>query len=248
MTWTNSCRRSENGSTALGANNTMIGIPTTLKAVIFDLDGTLVDTAEEFIIVVQVLRSEHGLNPMNEELIRSTVSSGARALVRLALDLQESEPEFESMRLRLLKLYSGVLGSAAKPYPGIEALISKLEKRGIAWGIATNKPRAYTAPLMDHLALTPAPSCVVCPDDVSETKPHPEPLYLSCKQIGCAPHQAIYVGDHRRDIEAGRRAGMYTIAAAYGYIESGDNPSDWGANARVDCSTELCTMILGNTD
>ena len=226
----------------------MSGIPSALKAVVFDLDGTLVDTAQEFILVVQALRAEHGLDAMNEQRIRSTVSSGARALVRLGLNLQESEPEFESKRLRLLELYSGVLGSVAKPYPGIEALISSLQERGIAWGISTNKPRAYTDPLMAKLNFNPAPSCVVCPDDVSETKPHPEPLYLSCKQIGCAPHQAIYVGDHRRDIEAGRRAGMYTIAAAYGYIEAGDKPSDWGANAQVACSTELSRMILGDSE
>lgn len=226
----------------------MTAMPAALQAVVFDLDGTLVDTADEFILVVQALRAEHGLSAMDEDLIRATVSSGARALVRLGLNLREDQAEFESKRLRLLELYSAVLGSAAKPYPGIEALITKLQERGIAWGVSTNKPRAYTDPLMSKLAFSPAPSCVVCPDDVTQTKPHPEPLYLSCQQIGCTPTQAIYVGDHQRDIEAGRRAGMYTIAAAYGYIEPGDNPSDWGANARVNCSTELSTLILGNLE
>ena len=228
----------------------MSSVPHQLKAVIFDLDGTLVDTADEFIIVVQALRAEHGMGTMNEDLIRSVVSSGARALVRLALGIEEEKPGtdlfsvFESKRLRLLELYSEVLGSAARPYPGIESLISNLQQRGIAWGISTNKPRAYTVPLMEKLKLTPPPSCVVCPDDVTETKPHPEPLYLGCRQIGCAPHEAIYVGDHQRDIEAGRRAGMYTIAAAYGYIEADDDPSRWGADAQVQCSTELATLIL----
>jgi len=222
--------------------NTM---PADLKAVIFDLDGTLVDTADEFIIVVQALRAEHGLAAMDEGLIRATVSSGARALVSLALKLSEGQPEFERKRLRLLELYREVLGTAARPYPGIERLIGQLQARGIAWGVCTNKPRAYTAPLMSSLNFNPAPACTVCPDDVSETKPHPEPLYLSCKIIACAPHQAIYVGDHRRDIEAGRRAGMVTIAAAYGYIEPGDDPADWGATARVNCSTDLSSLILG---
>lgn len=220
--------------------------PARLKAVVFDLDGTFVDTADEFVIVVQALRAEHQLHAMNEELIRSTVSSGARALVRLGLGLEEGHPEFESKRLRLLELYSEVLGSVARPYPGIEALIHQLQERDIAWGITTNKPRAYTLPLMEKLNFQPAPSCVVCPDDVSETKPHPEPLYLSCSQIGCSPQEAIYVGDHQRDIEAGRRAGMYTIAAAYGYIEAGDDPEQWGANARVDHSTELSPLIMEN--
>jgi phosphoglycolate phosphatase len=223
----------------------MNNMPADLKAVIFDLDGTLVDTADEFIIVVQALRAEHGLAAMDEGLIRSTVSSGARALVRLALNLSEDQAEFESKRLRLLELYSGVLGTAARPYPGIERLIGQLQVRGIAWGVCTNKPRAYTAPLMKSLNFSPAPACIVCPDDVSETKPHPEPLYLSCKKIACAPHQAIYVGDHKRDIEAGRRAGMVTIAAAYGYIEPGDDPADWGASAQVNSSTALSSLILG---
>ena len=108
----------------------MIGIPPVLKAVVFDLDGTLVDTADEFIIVVQALRAEHGLDTLNENLIRSVVSSGARALVRLALNIQETDPEFEGRRLRLLQLYSEVLGSVAKPYPGIEALISPSVTKG----------------------------------------------------------------------------------------------------------------------
>ena len=230
------------------ANPPVKKFPAQLKAVVFDLDGTFVDTADEFIIVVQALRAEHQLNAMDEELIRSTVSSGARALVRLSLGLEEDQPEFESKRLRLLELYSEVLGSAAKAYPGLETLIRQLQERGIAWGISTNKPRAYTLPLMEKLNFKPAPSCVVCPDDVSQTKPHPEPLYLSCSQIGCTPREAIYVGDHQRDIEAGRRAGMYTIAAAYGYIEAGDDPALWGANARVEHSTELSTLILENLE
>ncbi len=224
----------------------MNSFPKPLKAVIFDLDGTLVDTAEEFIIVVQALRAEHGLSSMNEDLIRSVVSSGARALVRLALDMEFDHAEFESNRLRLLQLYSEVLGSTAKAYPGIEDFIAALENQGIAWGIATNKPRTYTVPLLKKLNLQPAPSCVVCPDDVSETKPHPEALLLSCEQIGCTPQQAIYVGDHQRDIEAGIRAGMYTVAACYGYIEKDDNPREWGANTQVECSSKLQHLIMEN--
>ena len=223
----------------------MTSLPQQLKAVIFDLDGTLVDTADEFIPVVQALRAEHGRDAMDPQRIRASVSNGARALVSLGLDMSEDAPEFESQRLRLLELYSGVLGSLAKPYPGIASLLRELEHRGVAWGISTNKPRQYTEPLLQRLAIQPQPGSVVCPDDVSERKPHPESLYLNCRELGCAPHEAIYVGDHLRDIEAGRRAGMYTIAAAYGYIEPGDDPGDWGADACVECSTELLSFILG---
>lgn len=217
----------------------------TLKAVIFDLDGTLVDTADEFIPAVQGLRAEHGHPAMDPQRIRASVSNGARALVSLGLDMPEDAPEFESNRLRLLELYSEVLGTLAAPYPGIETLLARLHERGITWGIATNKPRIYTEALLARLAIQPPPGSVVCPDDVGNRKPHPESLYRNCRDLQCAPHEAIYIGDHLRDIEAGRRAGMYTIAAAYGYIEPGDDPLLWGANAHAQRSDELLELILG---
>lgn len=222
----------------------MSTLPGKLRAVIFDLDGTLVDTADEFVPVVQALRAEHGREPMDPERIRASVSNGARALVALGLDLEEQDPTFEPNRLRLLELYQDVLGSLAQPYPGIPALLDELQQRGIAWGISTNKPRYLTEPLLERLDIQPAPASVVCPDDISHRKPHPETLYRNCRDLGCAPHEAVYVGDHLRDIEAGRGAGMYTIAAAYGYIEPGDDPDNWGADARADHSTALRQLIL----
>jgi N-acetyl-D-muramate 6-phosphate phosphatase len=224
---------------------TRAGFPGALRAVIFDLDGTLVDTADEFVAVVQRLRAEHGLDAMNPERIRASVSNGARALVSLGLGINEDAPEFESKRLRLLELYGQVLGTLASPYPGIALLLARLQERGIAWGISTNKPRAYTEPLLARLAIQPPPGSVVCPDDISNRKPHPETLYRNCLELRCAPHEAIYVGDHLRDIAAGHGAGMYTIAAAYGYIEPDDDPLHWGANALARCSNDLLDLILG---
>jgi len=218
--------------------------PTRLRAVIFDLDGTLVDTADEFVPVVQTLRAEHGRDPMDPGRIRASVSNGARALVSLGLDLAEDAPEFESRRLRLLELYSEVLGTMALPYPGIETLLGHLLARGITWGISTNKPRAFTEPLLTRLNIQPPPGSVVCPEDITHRKPHPETLYRNCRDLGCAPHEAIYIGDHRRDIEAGRRAGMYTIAAAYGYIEPDDDAANWGADAEASDSEDLARLIL----
>jgi len=220
--------------------------PAALRAVIFDLDGTLVDTASEFVVVVQALRAEYDLPPLEPARIRASVSNGARALVALALGTVETDPVFEGQRLRLLDLYSEVLGSTARPYPGIEDLLAELAQRGIGWGVSTNKPRAYAAPLLDRLALQPPLGSLVCPDDVTERKPHPEPLLRNCRELNCQPEQAIYVGDHQRDIEAGLRAGMFTIAALYGYIEADDNPALWGADASVDCSTELQGLILAS--
>ena len=241
--------------------------PTQLKAGLFDLDGTLVDTADEFIVVVQALRGEHGMAEMDPARIRRSVSNGARALVELGLGIGPQEEIFESKRLRLLELYAGVLGTAAKPYPGISQLLGTLQERGIHWGVATNKPRAFAEPLLRTLGMLPPAAAgvgpggrahrgeckensanycgsLVCPDDVKDRKPHPESLYLNCRQLECSPHEAIYVGDHLRDVEAGRRAGMYTVAAAYGYIEPGDSPESWGADALASCSTELTDLIL----
>ncbi|MEQ9464641.1 MAG: HAD-IA family hydrolase [Haliea sp.] len=218
--------------------------PAALRAVIFDLDGTLVDTASEFVVVVQALRAEFDLPPLEPARIRASVSNGARALVTLALGTLETDPAFEQQRLRLLDLYSEVLGSSARPYPGIEELLQELSSRGIGWGVATNKPRAYAAPLMSRLSLQPPMGSLVCPDDVAERKPHPEALLRNCRELGCQPGQAIYVGDHQRDIEAGLRAGMFTIAALYGYIEADDDPALWGADASAACSTHLRDLIL----
>lgn len=221
--------------------------PRELQSVIFDLDGTLVDTADEFVVVVQALRAEYELPPLEPAHIRATVSNGARALVTLALASTAADAVFERQRERLLELYSEVLGSSARPYPGIPPLLEELAERGISWGIATNKPRLYTERLLECLAFSPAPGSVVCADDVRESKPHPEPLYLNCRQLGCSPARAIYIGDHLRDIQAGRRAGMYTIAALYGYIQPDDDPHLWGAHATAQLSTDLRGLILDHS-
>lgn len=219
--------------------------PKTLRAVIFDLDGTLVDTADEFVPAVQALRAEHNLPAMEPERIRASVSNGARALVELGLETREDLPGFETQRLRLLQLYRQFLGTVARLYPGIPELLVECASRNIAWGISTNKPRPFTEPLLQRLAIDPAPGSVVCPEDVTDRKPHPESLYLNCRELQCKPSEAIYIGDHARDIEAGRRAGMFTIAAAYGYIVPGDTRSRWGANASVENSEDLLQLIFG---
>lgn len=224
----------------------MISAP--IKAVIFDLDGTLVDTADDFVPVVQQLRAENGLGPMEPLRIRRSVSNGARALVSLGLSLDAEDPSFEEMRLRLLTLYGEVLGRHARPYPGVRELLSELENRGISWGIATNKPSAYTGPLLESLDLMPPPGAVLCPDDVRERKPHPESLLRICEALGCEPAATVYVGDHARDIEAGRRAGAITVAAAYGYIEEGDSADSWGADHLVSDSLDLAPLLLAPTE
>ena len=220
----------------------MIHPGSTLQCVVFDLDGTLVDTADDFVPAVLKLREEYGHGPMDADAIRASVSNGSRALVTLSLGIQRDEAGFEEARLRLLDLYDEVLGRFAKPYPGVRALLVELENQGIRWGVATNKPRAYAAPLLKMLDLET--DSLVCPDDVAEAKPHPESLFKACADLQSEPAQSIYVGDHIRDIEAGQRAGMYTIAAAYGYIEAGDSAERWGADVIVAGSERLADAIF----
>ncbi|PIE38606.1 MAG: phosphoglycolate phosphatase [Gammaproteobacteria bacterium] len=221
----------------------MSQFPKNLRAVIFDLDGTLVDTAEEFVQVVNAMRDEDNLEPLPEAIIRANVSNGSGALVTLAYGIEKDHRDFSTQRQRLLDKYSTIIGDSARPYPGITDLLQDLQNRGINWGIATNKPRAYTEPLLAALAFEPAPLSVTCPDDVTQGKPHPEALLLNLKQMQCLPHEAVYVGDHLRDIQAGRGAGLYTIAATYGYIEDHDDPATWRANAYAHCSTELAALL-----
>jgi phosphoglycolate phosphatase len=213
----------------------------TIKAVLFDLDGTLIDTAPDFIVVLNRLLEEEGRPPLPEQPIRDTVSSGAKALVKLAFKLKETDPEFERLRLRLLELYSDHLAVYSKPFDGIELLLHQLTEHKLHWGIATNKPEVYTTPLLQQLKLSPA--SVICPDHVQERKPHPESLQLAGEQLGCSPAEMIYIGDHQRDIECGRRAGAITITARYGYIEAQDQPESWQADHIVDSADELWPII-----
>lgn len=216
---------------------------TQIKAVLFDLDGTLLDTAPEFVVVVNRLRDEHRLPPLTAQLIRTRVSHGARAMVSLALDITEADAKFEQNRLRLLEMYSQSLGEHTTAFGGIIALLSWLEDRDIDWGISTNKPSYLAVPLLEKMKLKPAPKTIVCPDHVTQTKPHPEPLLLNCKHLNCQPQQAVYIGDHLRDIQAGNSAGMHTIAAAYGYLNGQEDPKQWRANSIALSSTELQSLI-----
>lgn len=214
-----------------------------IRAVMFDLDGTLLDTAPDFIVVVNQLLAEQQRPALAAETIRAGVSNGSKALIKLAFAIDESNEQFEPLRHRLLELYLAHIAVYTIPFPGINELLDKLADNNIAWGIATNKPATYTLPLMAALDIHPAPLSVICPDHVARSKPDPESLFLASKQLGCAPDEIIYIGDHKRDIDCGKGAGSITIAAAYGYVDEGDDPINWNADYCVNHANEIWPII-----
>lgn len=214
-----------------------------IRAVMFDLDGTLLDTAPDFVVVVNQLLTEKNKPVMAAEIIRAGVSNGSKALIKLAFDIEETNEQFEPLRQRLLELYLAHIAVYTKPFPGISALLEKLADNNIAWGIATNKPATYTLPLMAALNIQPAPVSVICPDHVSRSKPDPESLFLAGKQLNCLPEEIIYIGDHKRDIDCGKGAGSITIAAAYGYVDEGDDPANWNADYCVNHADEIWPIV-----
>lgn len=214
-----------------------------IRAVMFDLDGTLLDTAPDFVVVLNQLLEENQRPALPADLIRASVSNGARALVSLGFGIDDQDPEFERLRVRLLELYALHIAVHTQLFPGISELLHKLQEHNIAWGIATNKPSTYTHQLLKALQIQPAPVSIICPEDVKERKPHPESMFLAGQHIGCRPDEIVYVGDHKRDIDCGRGAGSITIAAAYGYIEADDDIATWQADYCVHHADEIWPIL-----
>lgn len=214
-----------------------------IRAVMFDLDGTLLDTAPDFVVVVNQLLAEQQRPSLASDTIRAGVSNGSKALIKIAFSIDETNTQFEPLRQRLLELYLAHIAVYTIPFPGINELLDKLADNNIAWGIATNKPATYTLPLMAALDIQPAPASVICPDHVARSKPDPESLFLASKQLGCAPDEIIYIGDHKRDIDCGKGAGSITIAAAYGYVDEGDDPANWNADYCVHHANEIWPIV-----
>ncbi|RTE65138.1 HAD family hydrolase [Amphritea opalescens] len=213
------------------------------EAVLFDLDGTLIDTAPDFYAVINQLLAEHQRPPISYAFLRHYVSNGARAMIGAAFELAEQDDLYDQLHPRMLELYLQHLGVDTKPFPGIPSLLDWLGEQQIPWGIVTNKPECYTTPLMRGLDLQPPPGTVICPDHVRDKKPHPEALFLACKELNCSPERSIYIGDHARDIEAGRRAGMQTIAVSYGYLSEGDDINSWQSDFQAHHANEIKPIL-----
>ena len=215
----------------------------TVEAVLWDLDGTLVDTAPDLVGVLNTLLATRGLPPVPFAVARNEVSNGALGLIRLGLGSQGSAEETEVLRQEFLDAYTQQICIRSQVFKGLEDILTTLDKQGTGWGIVTNKPHAMTQPLLKALGLLHRSGCVVSGDRLPQRKPDPAPLRLGAQELGVPPERCVYVGDAPRDIDAGRAAGMATIAASYGYIRSNHDPHSWGASLVIRRPTELLEAL-----
>ncbi len=214
-----------------------------LKAVLFDMDGTLLDTAPDFIAVCQAMLKAHGRAPIDDQRIQDVVSGGARAMVASTFDMDPEAPGFEPLRQEFLDRYQEHCAVFTRPYDGMPELLESIEQSRLIWGVVTNKPVRFAAPIMEQLGLAERSAVLVCPDHVKNSKPDPEMLLLACSQLKVDPSEVLFIGDDLRDIESGRAAGTKTAAVRYGYIHPDDNPAHWGADVIVDTPRDLLAVL-----
>ena len=214
-----------------------------LRAVLFDMDGTLLDTAPDFIAICQAMLAERGLPSIADQSIRDEISGGARAMVATTFMMDPESPGFETLRLEFLERYLKACAVHSRLFDGMTELLADIEKANLLWGVVTNKPLRFAEPIMHQLGLAERSALLICPDHVTHSKPHPEPLILACKMLDLDPASVLFVGDDLRDIESGRDAGTRTAAVRYGYIHPDDNPDHWGADVVVDHPLELRKVL-----
>jgi len=212
------------------------------RAVLFDLDGTLIDTAPDMVRLLAEMIDEHGGPSLPYETVRSVVSNGSLGLIRLGFPDRSDEAQ-RALQAESPERYARHDHANSPLFPGLAELLSMLEDAGRPWGIVTNKPTSMTQALLRALALDDRAACVVCGDTLPQRKPDPAPLLFASEKTAVRPADTVYVGDAARDIEAGRAAGMTTIAAAYGYIVDGDSAHDWQADAIAADTGELARLV-----
>lgn len=212
---------------------------TDIRAVLFDLDGTLADTAPDMVRTVNAMRQSRGLGPVALEVVRPYVSRGARGMIGAAFGVTPEDSQFGAMREEFLALYAGNLCVDTRLFPGMEEVLEGLEGRGLAWGVVTNKFERLALSVMDGLGLASRSSVLVGGDTCARAKPFPDPLLHAAEKLALKPSTVLYVGDDERDVQAARAAGMPVLAAGYGYLGDGPDPSRWGADGVVGSPAEI---------
>jgi 2-phosphoglycolate phosphatase len=211
------------------------------RAVLFDLDGTLADTAPDLAAAVNWLRTKRGLDPTPYSVLRPTASAGARGMIGAAFGLAPGDEGYEELRLQWFDRYQDNMAVESGLFEGIEHLLRGIEESGMAWGVVTNKPARFTDPLIPQIGLAHA-GCIVSGDTMPHAKPHPAPLLEGARRLGLAPEHCWYVGDDLRDIEAGHAAGMVTVACGWGYCGEIE-PSTWGADFLCHSPADLLELL-----
>jgi len=214
-----------------------------VRAVLFDLDGTLADTAPDLADAANRVRADRGLPPLPLEALRGYASHGARGLLKAALDVDRDDEGYEVLRESFLQYYAQGLCGSSRLFDGAAQVFDELDARGLRWGIVTNKAQRYTLPLATYLALTPRAGALVCGDTTPHAKPHPAPLLAAAKALGVDPAQCVYVGDAERDVTAGIAAGMKTLVARYGYFAPDEEPARWPADGAIESLMALLDWL-----
>ncbi len=214
-----------------------------IKAVLFDFDGTLADTAPDLGHALNRQRTSRGLSELPIAQIRPLASAGSRGLLGLGFNIKPGDTGYESMRDEFLDFYTQHLCQDTRLFPGVSELLDQLEKRNLPWGIVTNKPARFAHPLIEALGLAQRMACIVCGDELMNTKPHPEPLLTASTKIAIPPAHCIYLGDDIRDVQASLAASMQPIVARYGYLGNDQPPETWGARYLIDHPEELLAYL-----
>ncbi|ABO53969.1 HAD-IA family hydrolase [Burkholderia vietnamiensis] len=232
-------------TTSLSTERTTLDAPrlTQCDAVLFDLDGTLADTAPDLAAAVHKMQRVRGLPETPLDVLRPLASAGARGLLGGAFGIDPQTPGYDATRDEFLANYATDICVHTALFPGIGDVLDELDARRVRWGIVTNKVMRLTAPLADLLGLAARAACIVGGDTTPHSKPHPAPLLHAAAQLTLAPERIVYVGDDLRDIQAGTAAGMATVAAAYGYCGDGAAPADWQAQHLVDTTLQLRELL-----
>lgn len=214
-----------------------------INTILFDLDGTLVDTAPDLGYALNLQLQKYGKAPLSDAAIRPFASHGSRGLIGLGFGISPNDAQFITMRDEYLDIYDSVFTRSPVLLPGIGDLLEAIETKGLTWGIVTNKPRRFTIPLIQSMGLDARAACVISGDDAPQPKPSPATLLMACEQVGVKPARCIYVGDAERDIQAGQSAGMKTVVALFGYIDVTDKPHEWGADAMIAQPMDLLAHL-----
>ena len=214
-----------------------------VRCVLFDLEGTLIDSAPDLALAADAMRVARGLPSLPVSAYRASAGSGARGMLGVALGVTPEQPEFTVLREEFFDRYEQRLTALTHPFPGVERLLGGLARQGIAWGVVTNKSRRFALPLAAAMPCLGAAAAIVCGDTTPYTKPHPAPVREAMRQIGVAPARCLYVGDDERDMLAGRAAGAATVAAAYGYLGPEADIRHWPVDATIHAPDQLLNLL-----